>query len=333
MAKVVNIHPIGFHDRPHFHHPNLFEALREPLSKRGHELIPASRISEADVVNFDTGVWDLADNNDGTPRGTYSPYDWNALNTVINKKIPVAIHDNFDHRGTDTYFCTWPGRNDWDDLLPVQHQDWARFLYTIGKARHPLIYLMRKMQKSAPYPDWVYPLEYPMFEDFPLVSPESLYNRPYDVCFLGEQSDIRNNAMADLRADGRLKLDVQHIPSDKRMDYQVWLDRHRQAKMFMECDCSMGSERPQRLITIAPMLRVLSDHRIPYPREDMVNQVEVGDYDGHLNNEDISKILAVVNDKDLLYNIYVSGAEHMRKFYSLEARSNYVIGYLENLCR
>ena len=327
--KVFNFYPIGHEERQYFHHPNLFEALRVPLEKRGHEL--TSNFKEATIVNFDTGVWDLHDTDSSIPVGTYSPYDPEIKQWILDNRIPVAIHDNFDHRGTPTYHCPWPGRNDWNDLIPVLHQDWANFCYMLGKTKHPLIYFMRKMQNSAYYPDWVYPLEYPLFDEYPLTDPETLYNRPHDVSFLGEQSETRNNAIHDLKADGRLKLDVHHVPSNKRLHFPDWVDRHKNAKLFMEADCSMGSERPMRLMTIAPMLRIRSDHRIPYPREDMVTQVEVGDYDGHISRFDVDKILRVVNDKDLLYSIYKNGVDHMKTFYSMEARSNYIIDRLETL--
>jgi hypothetical protein len=63
----------------------------------------------------------------------------------------------------------------------------------------------------------------------------------------------------------------------------------------------------------------------------MVNMVEIGDYDGHVSKEDIDKVLSVVNNPDLLYSIYLSGVEHMKTFYSIEARSNYIIDRLEGL--
>jgi len=55
----------------------------------------------------------------------------------------------------------------------------------------------------------------------------------------------------------------------------------------------------------------------------MVHQVEVGDYDGNINRNDVDKILSVVTNADLLYSIYVNGAEHMRKNYSIEAYCTY----------
>lgn len=318
--NVVNIHPVGFEDRPHGHHPCLFKALEPYLQARGHNLLPPASIQYADVVNFDMSEWYLEDR-------TLSPYDWSVLDVILAKQIPVAFHDAFDHHGWDAYACPWPGKNDWEDMLKIQDHDYARFAYAASRAC-PILYFMRKMQMlGQEYPDWVLPLEYPLFDDFPLATKEELCARPYDVCFVANLSWPRCLATVGLFRDGRLKFDGEIV--FRRIDHFEWMDRHRQAKMFMEADCSMGSERPQRLMTVAPMLRVKSDHRLPFPREDMVHQVEVGDYEGNIKRQDVDKILSVVNNPDLLYSIYVNGAEHMRKYYSIEARSNYVIDHLE----
>lgn len=327
--KVFNCHPIGYELRPMNHQPDLFKALAGPLERRGHCL--TRNIHEADIVNFDTEVWDLHDSLPQYPKGTYSPYDWNVLGIVLDKKIPVAINDNFDHHGWPEHHCTWPGKNNWDDLKSVQDQDWAKFLMMIGKNNHPLIYFMRKMQQSASYPDWVYPLEYPLFNDWPLATMAELSSRPNDVCFLAETGGVRENAIRDIKSDGRLRADLEHIPSFRRLTFGDWVERHRQAKMFLEIDNTMGSERPMRLMTVAPMLRVKSDHKLAFPRTDLVNYVEIGDYAGHITPHDIDKVLSIVRDPARLHAIYVAGAEHMKTHYSLEARCNYVIDHLEKL--
>jgi hypothetical protein len=239
--------------------------------------------------------------------------------------------DHFDHAGSNTSHGRWPGTDDWADMksYDFDRHDFAWFGWNVSRGNNPLLYLMRKMQIHQDYPSWVHPIEHPMMEDFPLVSKEELCARPFDVCGLTNIGLTRAVAMIDLYRDGRLKLDCEIVPSYRRLDYHVWMDRHRQAKLFLEADASLGSERPLKLITVAPMLRVKSDHRLPFPREDMVHMVEVGDYDGAISRADVDKILSVVSNPDLLYSIYVNGAEHMRRHYSLEARSNYVVDLIE----
>lgn len=312
--KVVRIHPIGYEQRPHGHHPDLFKAIEAHLVSCGHSALPASSIKDADTILFDSNVWDVGG-------GKQSPYDWSVLDVVLSKQMHVVFFDNFDHWGTPTYDCIWPGKNNWEQMSRIPEQDYARFIVAASKTC-PLVYFMRKMQdKGQQYPDLVHPLEYPLFDDFPLVSKESLFARPNDVCFLANASWRRIHATIDIYRDGRLKFDGDLL--DVRIDHFAWVDRHRNAKMFIEADCSMGSERPQRLMTVAPMLRVRSDHRLPFPRMDMVEQVVVGDYDGHITGSDVDKILSVVRNPDLLYSIYIQGAEHMRQHYSLPAYCTY----------
>lgn len=326
--KATRVHPLGYDLRPHNHHPDLFKALAPYLAKRGHEMI--ADINRADMILFDSNVWDLGDISG--PRGRYSPYDKSVLDTVISRRLPIVFFDNFDYHGTPTFHCPWSGRNDWEDMLKIPDQQWAQFMYRASRPENcRVLYFLRKMQLSQTYPDWVFPLEYPLFDYYPMATKEELFNRPFDVCLLANASLPRINAMNDLKADGRLKVDAAMMPV--RIPHAAWVDRHRHAKLFAEADASMGSERPQRLMTVAPMLRVKSDHRIPFPRQDMIHQVTVGDYAGHIYRADVDKILAVVNDADLLYSIYTQGAEHMIKYYSMDARCNYVIDVIERFLK
>lgn len=336
--KFLTLHPLGYDERPHGHHPDLFKAVDARMAGMGHELLPISRTGEADVVFLDTGIWDLG--GDGLS-GRYSGYDWNALNLVLSNQIPVVFCDNFDHWGYPAFNglpareCPWPGKNNWSDMRDlVQFQDHARFIVAVVDAGIPVLYFMRKMMISQQYPDWVHPWEYPLFDDHITASKEALWNRCSDVCFLANVSYPRATACVDLYRSGRIKFDGKMTGfSNRRLEFQEWLGRHYSAKMFMEADASLGSERPQRLMTVSAMLRVKSDHRLPFPRQDMVHMVEVGDYEGNLSNHDIDKIVEVVNDPDKLYEIYIQGAEHMRKHYSIDARSDYVIDIVQNFIK
>lgn len=326
--NFTRVHPLGYDLRSHSHHPDLFKALAPYLAKRGHAMI--DDIDKADAILFDSNIWDLGDISG--PRGRYSPYDENVLGTVIKKRLLIVFFDNFDYRGYPGYCCRWSGQNDWEYMLKLPTQQWAQFMYRASRPENcRVLYFMRKMQVSQTYPDWVYPLEYPLFDYYPPATKEGLFGRRNDVCLLANASVPRLNAMKDLLADGRLKVDAAMMPV--RIPHNDWVYRHRQAKLFVEADASMGSERPQRLMTVAPMLRVKSDHRIPFPRQDMVHMVEVGDYDGHISRSDVDKILSVVNNPDLLYSIYTQGMEHMIQHYSMDARCNYVIDVIEEFVK
>ncbi len=330
--KAILLHPIDYELRPRGHELDHFQHLEETLVKRGHAMVRNERIDAADVIILDTNVWDLAGHTET------SPYDRAVLDYVLQNGTPVVWIDLFDHAGTDKCEGRWPGSDDWTDLTPryYEHEKhhWAWFGWNLSRRRPiKLLYFMRKMQIHQEYPDYVLPLEYPLFEDYPLVSQEELNARPFDVCGLANLSQPRKNAMDGLRADGRLKLDCELIHDSKRLTHDDWIDRHRKAKFFLEADASLGSERPMRLMTIAPMLRIKSDHKLPFPRQDLVHMVEIGNYDGHVQRHDVDKLLVVLNDPDLLYLIYKNGAEHMRKHYSLEARSNYVVDKIEEFLK
>lgn len=321
--NFVNIHPIGYEERGHSHHPDLFAAMDPYLEAAGHKLLPPTHIHEADIVVFDSAVWQLED-------GSYSPYDWNKLRYVFQNRLPIVFMDNFDHRGWPGFEAPWPGKDNWQPAREIaETQDWARFIVQAADWDIPIIYFMRKMQLSQEYPEWVYPVEYPLFNDYPLATREEFDARPYDICFLGEASFPRLNALVGLYADGRMRIDGHRVRSDRRTGFEEWVDRHRQARLFLEADCSMGSERPQRLMTVAGMLRLKSDHRLPFPRQDGIHQVEFGDYEGNVSRADCDKIVNILNDRELCYRIYTEGAQHMRDFYSMEARCNYIIQKIE----
>lgn len=318
------VRPIGQELRPYNHHPDLIKAIGPALVSHGHT--ETKSIHDAQVILFDAEIWDRSDNDHSLPKGSYSPYNQTDLDVTLASGLPIVFFDSFDHHGWPEHHCTWPGKNNWEDCK--DNQDWGRFMYK-AKDRCKILYFMRKMQLSATYPDWVYPLEYPLFNDFPLASKDDLFSRYYDVCFLGETGWIREKAIACIRIDGRLKADLDHVPCNQRTTLEDWIGRHRQSKMFLEIDNTMGSERPMRLMTVAPMLRVKSDHKLPFPRTDMVHQVEIGGYDGTITSNDIDKVLSVVRNPDLLYSIYTQGAKHMREHYSFEARNNYIVDKIE----
>lgn len=324
--KVLILHPLGYEDKPRGHEPDHFRDIERELTDRGHEVVPKVG-SGVDVAIFNSGVWNI---ESGT-----SPYG-SDLKRIVEDHTPVVWMDDFDHAGTPESWGRWPGSDDWRDMqtYDFNYHDFAWFGWSISRVgANRILFFMRKMQKSQTYPDYVLPLEYPIFEDFPLASKEDFCSRPVDVCGLANISGPRAISMIGLYHKNllnRLELDLEIIPHYRRLDYKTeYLPRHRAAKFFLEADASLGSERPLRLITVAAMLRVKSDHRLPFPFTDMVNMVEIGDYDGHISSEDVEKVLSVVRNPDLLYSIYVSGASHMREHYSLAARSKYVVDKIE----
>lgn len=319
--KVMMLHPIGYDRVPRGHEPDHFLAIENELSNRGHDVVTADRSGELDLLLFNSGVWHLNSRD-----GATSPYDKSVLASVIERRVPVVWFDAFDRCPVST---PWS----WEDSLIRESElnyvstgeDWHRFAREIIAQSHPVLLFMRKMQKDREYPLWVLPLEYPLFIDLPLDSREQFLSRPFDVCGIANLSYPRALAFIGLMKAPGIRADCEIRPHYRRLPHHEFMNRHRAARFFIEADASMGSERPMVLSTVAAMLRVTSPHRLPVPREDLVHQVEIGDHDGWIRDEDVQKLRRVLDNPDLCYSIYVEGAEFMRQHYSLHARTRYVV--------
>jgi len=308
--NILFISPTGFSS------PGLFEWMH--FESFGHHIVTDPNI--ADIAFFDS-------------HSGFAPYDWNVLDIVLARKIPVVYFDAFDYWGCENTQSSWIGFNNWKPLAEkiAQRQEWAMFLNRSLNAGTLKVYFMRKMQASQPYPGFVYPLEYCQFPDhmFQPVTKDQLFTRPHDVCFIGASSPWRANLVCSLLQDKRLKVDCfwpfVRIPHDE------WLNRHRQAKLFIEADGGgFGSERPYQLITIAPMLRQRNDEKMANPWTGNVNCVEVGNIWGEVTNSEIENIISITRDPDRLYEIYINGIQHMNINYSKTARTTYILNVIKS---
>ncbi len=329
--KVVVLHPLGYehHGPPE---PSFFAAIANELRDRRHVILNPSQIGEADILLFDGNM--VYEN------GTAKPYDPLVLEAAVARHIPVVWFDDLDHADPKAWpsdvwpleNSMWPGDNNWSVAakLPFDKYPFAKFGCTISRpGANRMLYFMRMMQTGKDYPDYVLPLEYPILEEWPLVSKEELCSRPNDVCGMGNIGLQRAMAFTGLLNDRRLKADCEIIPHYRRMSQEQWTARHRNAKMAAHIDTSLATDRTLRLFSIAPILRGKSDHKLPFPMEDMKHMVVVGDYDGHMSKTDIDKILSVVTNPDLLFSIYTTGAEFIQTHYSLTARTKYVVDNIE----
>lgn len=322
MIAVI-LHPLGYEQVPRGHEPDRFENIAECLRLRGHEVLPPERFEESTALLFDSGVWHVAPQE-------ISPYDRRVLEHVLEHRTPVVWFDAFDR-------CPSNAPWDWGATLnkecEISHYtnqtDWHRFARILIADDHPMLLFMRKMQINREYPSWVLPLEYPLFVNRPLASKDDFLKRPWDVCGIANLSYPRAHAFIGLLRARDIKADCEVRPHYRRITQEAFIARHQEARFFVEADASLGSERPMVLSTVAAMLRIKSEHRIPFPRIDLVHQVEIGDHDGWIRPEDIAKLRTVLDDGDRAYSIYVQGAEFMREHYSPEAVARYVVEHIE----
>lgn len=291
----------------------LFETFKNTFLKQGHT--ETNDPQEADIVFFDL-------------HSRFAPYDMAIYSEVLRRKKPVCIFDFWDYGAMSS--DEWLGHNDWSQLLDNSQKDWARFLHGCVELKLPMVYFMRKMDKTLKYPNLVHPLEliaYPGHE-FELTTKDELFERPYDICFIGNTSPARANLITGLLKYKTFTIDCQFI-SGERIPHIEWLNRHRQAKLFVEC-CGggFGSERIFQLHYIAGQLRNKSNMLRLNDFTDEVNCLEVSEIP---TDKEVEKLLLYLNNKDKLYDLYLNGISHIKQYFNAEQRAIYVLGVIKNI--
>jgi hypothetical protein len=273
--------------------PLLFDTFVDTFTKNG--IFITDNINEADIVFYDhySGLGE---------------HDSNTIDCILERKMPVVIFDETDYGGMS--------KNNWDAGNVVFYEN-----------GNPIMYFMRKMSKEKSYPDWVKPYEliqYPS-HDFPPTTKEELFSRDTDICWIGNTSPTRANLLTGLLKYKTFTIDC--LFTKERIPHEEWLNRHRKAKLFISaCGGGFSDERAYQLITIAPMLRNKSQQLKINDFEDMQDCIEINEIP---TEQDVSKILSVLNDADLLYDIYMRGIERMRNFYNPIYRANYILETLK----
>lgn len=340
------LHPVGYERGPHIlqsyagviepercRSADQFGGIENEFRNQGHTILTADYSDQLDLLLFDSEFWWPTP---GLPET--SPYDQRVITSVLSRRVPVAWFDAYD-RGPSVEPWRWEHSLDYEvGSTPSSAQaHWYQFARSLIDANHPVLFFMRKMDHGRQYPPWVRPLEYPLLVDYPTESKEEYLARPFDVCGIANMSFPRTLSFVGLlRASNpafpgsKINADCEIRPCYRRIPVRDFIMRHKAARFFVEADASLGSERPMILGTVAAMLRIISPHKIPVVREDLIHQVVIGDHDGWIRDEDINKLRRVLDDGDLCYSIYVQGADFMRRHYSLEARSQYVVNEISN---
>ncbi len=281
----------------------LFDTFEETFKANGHEI--ANNIEDATHVFYD--IW-----------CGFGSYDSEVIRKVNDK--PVYVFDFHDYNET----TVWPGFRNWEHL---QYEEWAFHLKNFVGNGNVKAYFMRKISKTLTYPEWVHPIEciqYPD-HDFPLTTPDELFSRPNDVCFIGTHSKERESVIIGLVSEG-IKVDCQF--TTERISHDEWLQRHRQAKFFLTADGGgYSDERAYQLITIAPMLKQNNSHFVKHPFVGTSHCMRVDKVPAVW---DIRVLKETLTNKEALYKIYENGIHHMKKYYSAEARANYILTTIEN---
>lgn len=234
-------------------------------------------------------------------------YDKTNMTIVMDRNIPIIYFD-------DREYGTMNGTT-----------------LTTYVTDNPSIYFIRNFSKDNLEYENFYPFDWPYFPqcDFQPTTKEELFSREFDVCLLSVESPARKKVIDSLINDGRLKVNYKWLDHTQRFPYNQWLDEHRKAKLYISCEGGgFTNERPNQLFAIAPMLKVNSDYLPAHPFTDGINCVEVEE---RSTEEDIEKILDIINHKEWLYDIYINGIEHTKRYMSEEATAKYVLDKIQYL--
>ncbi len=194
-----------------------------------------------------------------------------------------------------------------------------------GHSLNPDIYFVRNFSEKALKVQNAYPFDWPYFQgcDYEPTTKEELFNREFDVALFSVEAPIRKSIIDAIIKDGRLKVNHQFLDHTQRLPYEQWVNEHRKAKLYISADGGgYTNERPNQLFSVAAMLKNKSPHQAAHPFEDGINCIEINP---EPTKEDIDKILDVIENKEWLYDIYMAGIEHTKKYLSPEGLSNYVL--------
>lgn len=242
-------------------------------------------IKEATVVFFDC-YSDLGE------------YDFNTLDCVRGYKKPVVAFQEKDFGGMSKE--VWNGFDLFDGCK--------------------VVYFMRKMDKTKPYFDWIYPYEKIIQNEFE--QSNTIHERPIDICFIGNTSPQRESVCNELSK--HFKCDF--VLGQPRIEHGEWLNRHRQSKFFLTADGGgFSDERPYQLYSIGPMIKQKNNHLQSHPFKANTQCIEIEEKPTEAN---IKTIQLVLNNPDLLYSIYTEGILHMNNFYTSNFRNQYILEIL-----
>jgi len=291
----------------------MFETMTETFERHGHCFV--QNPADADIAFFDLH----------TGGSAFFPY---TMQKVLDMGIPVIPFDQFErtnpppdseeHFGHETRFDI--------GKLAMENVPWAYWLSKFLERDQVKLYFVRRMpSKWIKFPSFCRPFDLVLYpdHDFPAVSMDELCRRPVDVCFVGTTGEWRENMVRDLRKTS-LKVDLEFVST--RIPHDEWLDRQRQAKLFLSGDGPGDcSDRPYQLICISAMLKFRNFHRLPAPWTHGIDCIEGADEFGRMQADDEGMIRGILDNRDLLYSIYLNGIAHMRFHNTFQARSEYVL--------
>ncbi len=273
-----------------YHTPLLFDTFKETFSKEGYE--ETTTIDDTHIAFVDLYSW-------------LQPIE--GKEGIVNANIALVFFDFTDFGG-------------------MSKEEFNYVWYEIVRSVRKIIVFVRKLDKTKIYPPYVYPIEHIIEQDFPTEAKDDLCKREYDFCFIGNTSPQRQSVV-----DGLLKAGFKgyvHWTNEKgKIPHHEWLDRHRQAKMFLTADGGgFSDERIYQLGTIAIILKQKNNHLQLHPFQHGYDCREVSEVPTEYEIEHLKKFLTT---PQAMYQTYLKGAAKLRRYYSPEHRANYILAVLK----
>lgn len=271
-----------------FHTPMLFDTFKETFENHGY--VETTNADEADIAFVDLYSF---------VRSVNYSYVW-------ARDIPMIFFDATDYGGMS--------------------KENPSYVWQFIENERTAIVFVRKMDKTKIYPINVYPYELIQYpdHDFPPVTKEELLNREYDICWIGNESPQRRNVVKGLQDSG-FKMDVHWTNENGKLLHDEWLNRHRNAKMFLSADGGgFGDERIYQLGSIAAILKQRNNQLILNDFKDCVDCVKTDETAWFFYQRENSLF-----STDWLYNIYLKGIEKLHTYYNAEYRAKYILSVLK----
>lgn len=291
MSNFCFISPVGHKT------PQLYSSFVKTFEEQGHSIV--NSIIEADVIFIDLHT-------------RLSDYNQDDIDKLCCGEKPVVTFDEWD-RGSMSN-DEWPH--------PLTHQQAEVFLHL--KTGIKSVHFCRKMDETISYPENVFPYEKCLYEgcDFPETTANELFSREYDIFFYGNTTPRRKSVTDELSKHFNCDFRI----AQKNILHNEWVDRAKKSKLFLTADgAGFTDERMQQLITVSPMLKQKSNHKQISPFIDCVNCLMVSEQP---TEEEIKGIKSILQDKEYLYEIYMSGIDYAKKYYSEDYRALYILKIL-----
>jgi hypothetical protein len=282
----------------------LFPSFIKPFTDKGHSFTES--ISECVCVLLDL-------------HSRIANYRQDDIDYVLQSNTPLAV------------FCEWDRGNmstdEYPEPLTAQQKQIFNKIHN-GEIRS--IHFCRLIDKNKKYNYNISPYEKPIIYEEPLCTPDELFNREYDLCFIANTAPGRERIAQALREDGRLKcyisLGATKIPFDE------FVNQHRKAKLFVSSGAGgYSNERPQSLFSISTLLQERTEQLLLHDFTHLQNCLKI---DSPPTKKDLDIVYETVNDKDRLHEIYKNGYGYMKTYWTAEYIANNILEIIEkNLCK